>query len=270
MSKHAALTEKYVTEVAGRPMHDQADFVAYRDCFYKDKLQTSGVAYSRHTQRNRITDSRWHSATYYGAIHMLVKDSREKWAARQKVLGAFIYRLGNLRVLSMPSLLWYFERDLFRQRDLMGVPTEIYTVENDAPVYQLSVVKMPGKSRGIKQISPHAISTDRIACHYFTSAESFITDESCPTFDAAWLDFTGIMSNDRMAAIKHFWETRCTWRLAITSLNGRFRPESLARAIEKAGGLSAYTIKCLGGKVVSEHSYSDGQSAMSQVILEKV
>jgi hypothetical protein len=265
MRVHAALSEEYIAESIMRPMYEQADFVSYRDCYYKDKVQTSGVAYAR---KHRHIPRSYDSAIRYGAVHTLTRDSAVKRVARERVVNLFSYKVGPLRVLSMPGIMWAFERSLFRQRDLLLQPTEIYTVEHDAPIYQASVFKMPGKTRGIKQLSPHAIQTDRIACHYFTSVESLMGDDRCPEFDAAWLDFTGFISFKTLATIKHFWATRCRWQLAITSLNGRFHPRGLASAIKKAGGLIEWLTREIG-QPIDEHSYVDGSSAMCQLVFRK-
>lgn len=266
---HAALVDEYVVESSMRSMDDQSDFVKYRDCFYKNRLQSSGVAYARKNRTKRVETLRQlERKIRYGELQSLVRDDPKKIKARSRLINLFSYKVGPLRVLSMPGIMWSFERGLFRQRDALQQPTEIYTVEREAPIFQASVFKMPGKTRGIRQITPHAISTDRIACHYFTSVESFIVDARCPTFDAAWLDFTGFISFDLLAAIKHFWATRCQWRMAITSLNARFHPRKLSRTIEEAGGLQAWLTAEIGTPV-DVHSYGDESSHMLQMVFEK-
>lgn len=264
LTTHAALADKYISESAMRPMYEQSDFVAYRDCFYKNRLQTSGVSYTRKFKRNTAA----HPAELRrGNLKAFMRDSPEKHLARQRVIAAFGNKSGNLRVLSMPGIQWFFERGLFRYRDGLGLPTEIYTVEREAPIFQASVFKMPGKTRGIRQLTPHAIQTDRIKCHYFTSVEAFISDSRCPVFDAAWLDFTGYISFELLAQVQRFWATRCNWRLAITCLNGRFRPRKLVRTIDKAGGLEAWLTAEIGAPI-DVHSYGDDQTHMLQMVFE--
>lgn len=256
---HAALTDEYVAESAMRPMYEQGDFVAYRDCFYKNRLQTSGISYTRKFTRERRDRRR--------GVQGIMKDSPDKYKARQRVLDAFMGYPDDLRVLSMPGIQWFFERALFRSRDAMGRTTEIYTVEREAPIFQASVFTMPGKTRGIRQLTPHAIQTDRIKCHYFTSVEAFISDPQCPTFDAAWLDLTGYVSFELLAQIQQFWVTRCTWRLALTCLNGRFRPRRLARTIENAGGLQSWLTAEIG-QPIDVHAYGSEETHMLQMVFE--
>lgn len=177
----------------------------------------------------------------------------------------------QLKILTMPGLRWKFERALFKLRKSKR-NTLVYAVERDPAIWFGSLKYMPiSEQHGIKLVSPHCISGHRIAAYYFTTAESFITDPQCPVFDAAWLDFTGQISKQRLEAVKRFWQTRVRWQMTVTGLYMNYGPRTWA-SFRCHGGIFEWLKTKLGGDTLISDSrfYQDGgHSPMFQVTFQK-
>lgn len=196
--------------LADATMHEVADRLAAM------KSVDSGVAYAR-------------------GMHV------EKSTARRAVRGLFTRQMWpkSLSILTMPGLDWTFEDALLRSRegnfyDHRGERgprrTFITAIERTEAIYRAAVKKMPGLLNGLKQKeSPpyataslktpqimrfHRCEFERLADHYVKHREH--------GFDAAWLDFTGPLTNDLMDLMTVFFHAAIRWRLVVTSLAARW------------------------------------------------
>jgi hypothetical protein len=247
---HQALTKTaYVPESLRKSMAQLADEVQWRDCVGHAQ-QTGGVLFARK------------------------ENPFEKERARQRVLDLYTVERwpSNLCILTMPGLYWTFEKALKYQRGRRGktARTSIYALERDPAIYYGAMNWIPRKKNGlITQVSPHCIRTKKIHSYYFTSAEAFISDEHCPTVDAAWFDFTGYITPETMTALRKFWRMRCSTQMTITSLNCRFSRRTNEQ-VQKWGGMDKWIIHSLPGIVSDVYRYSDSPgSNMLQVTLSK-
>lgn len=246
---HQALTrDTYVPERMAKSMSQVADEVQWRDCV-NTAGQTGGVMFAR-------------------------KESLfEKDKARQRVLDLYSTKNwpGPLSILTMPGLYWTFEKALKYQRERLGkrTRTSIHAIERDPAIYYGALNWIPRKTNGlIKQVSPHCIRTKKVHAYYFTTAESFISDENLRPLDAAWFDFTGTIKSETMAALRKFWFNRCMYQMTVTALNARFGRDT-AKRLETHGSLSQWIINSFPGIVVDNYSYRDGYSPMVQVTVRK-
>jgi hypothetical protein len=245
----------YVPERMIKSMSEIADDVAWRDCV-NTEVQSGGVLFARKG------------------------NAEDKQLARERVVKSLgpIFWPGNLRLLTLPGLKWEFEYQLLQMRQKGQTRTTVYALERDPAIYFGSLKWMPRRFQckrpnhtgngEIKQVSPHCLRTRSIHSYYFTSAEAFLKDPNCPEVDAAWLDFTGTINADTMAALRRFWRTRCTWQMTVTALNGRYKSET-AKAVARHGGFVEWIINSLPGFVSDVYRYRDGHSAMVQITLQK-
>jgi hypothetical protein len=244
-----APANKYVPEKLRKSMSEIADEVQWRDCV--NTAQQSG-----------------------GVLFVRKENLFEKEKARNRILE--LYTIANwpdnLSILTMPGLYWTFEKALKYQRSgrFGNARTSIYAVERDPAIYYGAMNWIPRKQNGmITQVSPHCIRTKKIHSYYFTTAESFISDEHCPTVDAAWFDFTGYIAPETMTALRKFWRNRCSSIMTITSLNGRFSARTNEQ-VQKWGGLYGWIVHSLPGVVEDVYRYSENShSHMLQVTLRK-
>lgn len=217
-------------------------------------------------------------------------DGDQKTIARQAVLDLFSYeRWGNrhLNILTMPGVFWRFERKLFAQRDPGWTnhrkPRNTYVtgVENDRSIYFVAVTEMPGlQTPGgiVKPTKKHGLAEmgvkTKYASFFFANVDDFISNAWVPAeherigWDAAWLDYTGPMSNERMTKIVKFYDLYIRDTLVITALKARWNRDT-ARSIERAGGHNKWLAKRLPGEVLLDMEYFD-TSPMAQFAVRKV
>lgn len=187
---------------------------------------------------------------------------------------------GNLRILTMPGLHWHFERQLlglredgwYRKMRKGPARTHFTCVENDRAIYLASVTRLPGitSDNPLKQTAlPFAemgIKT-KFAAFYFANVDDFLGIDFGKGWGAAWLDYTGPLSIDRMRKIKRFYEKYIQGILVITALKARWNKET-SRAIEKAGGHSQWVRRNLEGDILHDLEYFD-TSPMAQIAFRK-
>ena len=213
-------------------------------------------------------------------------DRTEKDAARQHILSLFTRASwpDHLRILTMPSLDWRFERKLLgkREGDWMGrrsrmacpQRTRITSIENDRFIYYSACHHMPGlhTHRALTQILPapsfgeRTVATRFIEAFYFANVDDLMreTDE---TWDAVWLDYTGPLSIDRLRLIAKFYQQSVRSTLIVTALKARWNKET-STAVERAGGHSEWVRKYLPGDVLHDIEYFD-TSPMAQIAVRK-
>ncbi len=209
-------------------------------------------------------------------------DREEKDAARQQILDLFSFDAypGSLRILTMPGLEWRFERKLLgkREGDWMrkagSARTNITSVENDRYIYYSASTTMPGlhTKRALTRAEPapsfaeRTMRTKFIQAFHFANIDDLMV-ESTQTWDAAWLDYTGPLSVERMKIIKDFYQRSVRQTLIVTSLKARWNRET-SFAVERAGGHSEWLRNNLDGEVLHDLEYFD-TSPMAQFAVRK-
>lgn len=215
----------------------------------------------------------------------------EKDQARQRVLDLFSPSAWpeHLNMLTLPGLHWKFERQLLALRDpgwtRRSAPyrTHFTGIESDRSIYFASVTQMPGTETPRRLIKPikkekfpfceFGVKT-RHAAFFFANADDFIEHEFVPAhherpgWDAAWLDYTGPLSGDRLEKIGRFFDKYIRRVLVLTALKARWNAKT-SRAIMTAGGHSAWLRAALPGTVLHDIEYFD-TSPMAQFAVSKL
>jgi hypothetical protein len=218
-----------------------------------------------------------------GVLFARNTDREEKAAARQLVLDLFHPdRWGpSLRILTMPSVHWRFERKLLAMRqpgwmrDAKPRGTYFTGVENDRSIFFAAVAQMPGLHtpravvKQVKNNYPFAemgIKTN-YGSFFFANVDDFVTHEWDGGWEAAWLDFTGPLTAVRLRKIKRFYERHVSGVLIVTALKARWHKDD-SEAIKKAGGHTEWVRRYLDGEVLHDLEYCD-TAPMVQVALRK-
>lgn len=226
-----------------------------------------------------------------GVLFARNTDGEEKAKARDLVLNLFTREKWDrpLNMLTMPGLYWRFERKLLALRDpgwtRRSSPrgTHFTGVENDRSIYFAGVTQMPGVETPNRLIKPvkrgrypfaEIAIKSRFASYFFANVDDFMHHQwvkpvyhDTNGWDAAWLDYTGPLSVERLNAIKHFYENYIREVLVVTVLKARWNKET-NHAIEKAGGHSAWLKAHLPGTVEHDIEYFD-TSPMAQFAIRK-
>lgn len=201
-------------------------------------------------------------------------DGDEKNTARKLVLDLFHPDIwaSPLHMVTMPGVHWKFERKLLgmREGDWMNKPnprrTKFCTVENNRAIYSASMYKIPGLHvSAIKEIAPRPFAEigfrTSYTSHFFCNADDFIAYDNWG-FDAAWLDYTGPLSIERLNLIQRFYNRLKSGTLIVTALRARWN-RATSDAISNAGGYSEWLRQHLVGNVLHDIQYFD-TSPMAQ------
>lgn len=218
-----------------------------------------------------------------GVLFARNPDREQKDAARQLILNLFARDAhpGHLSILTMPGLNWRFERKLLGKREgdwyrLAGPgATRITAVENDRFVYYSATHQMPGlhTRNGVaahlrpEPFAERTVKTKFIDAFHFANVDDLMA-ETTETWDAAWLDYTGPLTVERLKLIVRFFARSVRGTLIVTSLKARYNKET-SIAIERAGGHSEWLRKHLRGDVLHDIEYFD-TSPMAQIAVRKV
>lgn len=220
-----------------------------------------------------------------GVLFARNPDREQKAAARQKILDLFAPQVwpGNLSMLTMPGVDWRFERKLLGAREPGWMTklerprrTFLTCVENDRAIYYGAIADMPGMTtlgalaqmRDAPRFAEHAIKTRFIRGRFFLANVDDLMLEQNWTFDAAWLDYTGPMTVERLKIIEAFWQHNIRHILIVTMLKARFNKKT-SDAIERAGGHSQWLLGHLSGEVLHDLEYMD-TSPMEQIAIRKI
>lgn len=227
---------------------------------------------------------------YDGDPHVIKNNARGKVIMR--------YRSGvwrePLKILTMPSLKWCFERSLLGARkdrpntsilleqgidtkkmskeeyaswfnNLPRLPTTIVACENSDPIYRISLKHIPKKDATLTATTPITFKTDLVEAYHYKDIFTFMqeTDEK---FDVAWIDLFGYVSLRRFKIIKEFFKKKIITEIIITSMTARYDLETQAafakyKSYEK--WLSSF------GVVVDRYEYNDGTPFLQLVIRKK-
>ncbi|WP_431276220.1 hypothetical protein ACQ858_08195 [Variovorax ureilyticus] len=233
------------------------------------------------------------TATPSGGILFARKKERgEKDEARRYIVDLLgdVEAFPTLSVLTLPGLDWKFENKLLGRREGNWAGekrdgparTEFVCIENDRAIYHAALTKMPGmqpwKNRycgnplisvlpGTK-FAERAISNPWIDRFYFGNVDDLMRDDD-RVFDAAWLDYTGPLSIERLALIQRFYRERVRRVLVVTALRARWNRET-SDAITRAGGHSPWFLRGTDAEVLHDMNYQDGPSPMAQIAIKKV
>jgi hypothetical protein len=209
-------------------------------------------------------------------------DREQKDAARKLILDLFTAenRPEPLSILTMPGLDWRFERKLFgkREGDWMRKAgpcrTRITAAENDRFIYYSAAHQMPGlhTKRALTWNMPapsfaeRTIRTKFIGGFHFANVDDLMA-ETTESWDAAWLDYTGPLTTERLRLIARFYEHSVRDTLIVTALKARYNKDT-SFAIERAGSHGAWLRKHLPGDVLHDIEYFD-TSPMAQLAVRK-
>lgn len=212
-----------------------------------------------------------------GVLFARNPNREEKDAARREIIDLFVPANWpeNLSILTMPGLDWRFERKLLgkREGDWMRKAgahcTRITAVENDRFIYYSAAHQMPGlhTKRALVHEMPapsfaeRTVRTKFIGAFHFANVDDLMR-ETTEAWDAAWLDYIGPMTTQRLKLIGQFFERSIRSTLIITVLKARYNSET-GEAILRAGGHANWLSKNLPGEVVHSIEYFD-TSPMAQ------
>lgn len=215
-------------------------------------------------------------------------DGDEKIKARQMIADLFTIENwpARLNMLTMPSVNWRFERLLLGAREPGWMrrkrPHTVHftAVENDRAIFYSGITTMPGVEtpnalvwpvkKGKYDFAEMGMKT-RYASFFFANIDDFMSHEfkldpfrenSKTGWDAAWLDYTGPMTVERLRIVARFYEKFVSNTLIVTALKARWSKET-GTAIIKAGGHSAWLAKHLPGEILHDIEYFD-TSPMAQ------
>lgn len=232
----------------------------------------------------------------------------EKEKARVAVLRLFSSRQWSkgLSIVTMPGITWGFERMLLLMRerrkralgDLGRTPerTFIEAIERDEAIYRASINWMPGAADTLSQLAakdnkPLALRSYAITRYHKISFEDYVDAWWHRPHDAAWLDFNGPLTSQRIEKVARFWRDKIRWRMVVTWMNARYDAEAIKQIGEvkehsdgadtllesnpSGGGCAVWSWveKCLAvnvsTRVLHRMSYRD-TSPMLQIAVEKI
>lgn len=234
------------------------------------------------------------TATPSGGVMFARKDDgEEKAIARQRVLDLFAPEKwpGPLNMLTLPGLNWRFERLLLGAREPGWLNksnprrTHFTAVENDRAIYFAAATQMPGLETPHRLVKP--VKRDRFpfaemawktryVSFFFANVDDFLKHTWTPPvyrenhvagWDAAWLDYTGPLSTERLRTIAHFYQTYVREVLVVTALKARWN-KLTSEAIARSGGHSEWLRRHLPGEVLHDIDYFD-TSPMTQFAVRR-
>lgn len=231
-----------------------------------------------------------------GILFARKKERGEKDEARRYIVDLLgdTELFPQLSVLTMPGVDWKFENKLLgrREGDWAGKKihngpdrTLIHSIENDRAIYHAGITRMPPmrsdwgntrsrRSNPVVHVHPHTSFAERVIGNawvdrYFFGNVDDLMREPPQVYDAAWLDYTGPLSVERIRRIRSFLLSSVRQVLIVTALRARWN-RATSDAIEAAGGHSAWVRGELPGEMLHEINYQDGPSPMAQIALRVV
>lgn len=232
---------------------------------------SGGVAFARTRERGEKDEARRY-------IVELVEDKQ---------------RFPTLRMLTMPGVDWRFENKVLGRREGNWIEaqeqtpqcTHLVCAENDRSLYHAAITRMPGVMRSdwanarrvksnltIRSLGPtpfaeRTVSNKWLEAFYFANVDDLMWQDTS-VFDAAWLDYTGPLSVNRMAIIKQFFAHSVRDLLVITALKARWNTPTV-QAIDKAGSYAEWVLRSVPGVVEHYREYQDTASPMVQIAIRK-
>ena len=213
-----------------------------------------------------------------GVMYARRSATENKDRARNAVLRLFSPKMypKGLSILTMPSMFWLFERGLLGMRERghkRPKRTYICAIERDEAIYRAAIQWMPGAAESLAQLtSPpyasHSMRTYQITRYHKCEIEGMARYEEAP-FDAAWMDFNGQITTQRLELISRFWRTRIKRHLVITSRNNRYDANAVASIKEAGSVLNWVAPKIEGSRIIQYFEYKDS-SPMIQMAFERL
>lgn len=225
-----------------------------------------------------------------GVLFARTRERGEKDEARRAIVDLLgdCEAFPRLSMLTMPGLEWRFENKLLGRREGDWINhkgparTNLMSIENDRAIYYAAVTQMPGmrawknrkggrnallSQQSAPDYAERSVGNVWVNRFYLGNVDDMLRD-SRMKFDAAWLDYTGPMSVQRLALIAAFFQANIRAVLIITVLKARWNRETVA-AIEHAGGHSQWLRRALPGEVLHEINYQDSASPMTQIAIRR-
>lgn len=206
-----------------------------------------------------------------GILFARATDREQKDKARQLVLDLFHPKEwpGRLHMLTMPGVHWRFERLLLATRETGWLRessprrTHFTGIENDRAIYFAAAAQMPGLHTPralVRRMKPFPFAELGVKTHYgtfiFGNVNDLIQYQEWNPWNAAWLDFTGPLTVERMKSIQKFYLHSVSDTLIVTAMKARWTKDTVT-AIDNAGGHSEWLRKYLPGDVLHDISYND-------------
>jgi hypothetical protein len=184
-------------------------------------------------------------------------------------------------MLTMPSVHWRFERKLLAVREAGWLRhpapkrTHFTACENDRAIYFAAIAQMPGlnvQDSELKQLRHFTFAEmgakTRYASIFLANVDDLMMQDCWNNgWDAAWLDYTGPLSIERLALIARFYECYVREILIVTALKARWNDKT-GQAIRNAGGHSEWLRAHLDGEILHDLDYLD-TSPMAQFAVRK-
>lgn len=190
-----------------------------------------------------------------GMLYARKMDYTEKEKARVAVLRLFSGKVWpkGLSIVTMPGITWGFERMLLLMRERRKYAlgdqgkgtkrTYIEAIERDETIYRASLNWIPGGKESLAQLAalngkPLAVRTRAVTRYHKISFEEFVDAWWTQPHDAAWLDFNGPITSQRIEKIGRFWRDKIRWRMVLTWMNARYDAEAIKQIGEVKERLS--------------------------------
>lgn len=218
-----------------------------------------GIAFSRKMGMGRKIDSK-------------------KYAARQQVLNLFTSDVWprKLSMLTFPGLKWEFERLLLGNRmqaqfgGMSECETHLHAVESDHAIFRAALRFMPGiKGLNLRIVNATTVATGVVREYQCVGFEDYVWSPNFSDYyNAAWLDFTGFLTERRLDSIAHFWNASPSMECLVVTLMNARQPKSITRKLKIGGTGALLASRMLGAKCEAEMTYAD-PAPMIQVVLRR-
>jgi hypothetical protein len=210
-----------------------------------------------------------------GVLFARNRERENKDTAREAIIDLFAPKRwpDRLHLLTMPGLEWKFERLLLAAREQGWMQarnprrTLITGVESDRAIYFASVTQMPGIETPDRVIKPverrngeqaffeMGVKT-RYAAFFFADVDDLMKQSNWTGWDAAWIDYTGPLTVQRLKLIKRFFHIFVRDTLIVTAMKARWN-EATSAAIARAGSHSSWLRQNLFGEILHDIEYID-------------
>lgn len=250
--------------------------------FHRIKYKRLGLCNIEELAAEQAARDRRQSQITGGVAFARKEGTAEKNLARREIVRLLTtcHMPGPISVLSMPGLSWTFEHDLIAQRDPGWTKTRdphrtrFLCVENDRYVYYSAATKMPGSRHGMvtrtlerPEYAETAIGNAAIGRFAFANVDDVILGDE--QFDAAWLDYTGPLTVERLDRIASFFQRCVRSTLIVTVLKARWN-EKADRAAHRHGGYCEWAVSPFRDAIgLHAIEYQDGPSPMFQFACRK-
>lgn len=200
----------------------------------------------------------------------------ERAVARGRVVSLFEPKRWPtaLSILTLPGVTWTFERRLlcaregnWEQRTRPAQSTYITGCEIDPAIFAAATVTIPRTAKASvvtftnsPRWTTRTVGTDAVRrFHHCDVYELMKHNDS--HFGAAWLDFTGTLTSDRLVRIAEFYNRWVVGILVLTFMYGR-------RDVDNdVGDVLEWVTDALPGNVLQFFHYADGPAHMVQLAI---